>query len=267
LTEQEKNPMSAIAAANSSATNAVALLLSNVASSALDPGTPADKSTSSDAAASRDPVDTVDLSDRAKATLAHAQIERVAADKLAALVQTLKGQGSDKTKSKADSTDPQDIFQKLSGGATGSAKLEDLDGLMKSLFAANKNSDGTYNSFSKTVDDVLIVPSTPQQVDDWYKTYGQSFLEGALHFSGEEGNNVLAEAVQNRTITLQSAADIPDLNFHNTWTLQGGEGGGSINGTSSYNHDASIFKDPTTNYIVSGDGTVISWAKPQAAGL
>jgi hypothetical protein len=263
--------MSVITAASSSATNAVASLLSNDASSATtDAGTPAAKAITSDPAASsasRDPVDTVDLSDRAKATLAHAQIERVAADKLAALVQTLKGQGSDKTKSKADSTDPQDIFQKLSGGATGSAKLEDLDGLMKSLFAANKNSDGTYNSFSKTVDDVLIVPSTPQQVDDWYKTYGQSFLEGALHFSGEEGNNVLAEAVRNRTITLQSAADIPDLNFHNTWTLQGGEGGGSINGTSSYNHDASIFKDPTTNYIVSGDGTVISWAKPQAAGL
>jgi hypothetical protein len=258
--------MTAITAANSSATNAVASLLSNAASSATtDADSTAAKATTSDPAASsasRAPVDTVDLSDRAKATLARAKTERVAADKLATLVQTLKGQGSDKTKSEVGSTDPQDIFQKLSGGA---ATNKDLEGYLNSLTAANKNSDGTYNSFSKTVDDVLIVPSTPQQVDDWYKNAEQAVTGGVKVFTNED-YQVYAQAVLNRIVTIQSAKDIPDLNFHNTWTLQGGEGGRSINGTSSYNHDASIFKDPTTNYIVSGNGTVISWPKPPATG-
>jgi hypothetical protein len=83
-----------ITAANSSATNAVASLLSNVASSATtDAYTPATKATATDPAvssASRAPVDTVDLSDRAKATLARARTEQVAADKLAALVQSVR---------------------------------------------------------------------------------------------------------------------------------------------------------------------------------
>jgi hypothetical protein len=255
--------MSVITAANSSATNAVASLLSNAASSATtDAGTPA-KATATDPAASsasRDPVDAVDLSDRAKATLARAKSEQAAADKLAALVQTLKGRGSDKTKSKADSTDPQDIFQKLSGSVATTKGLEDY---LDSLTAANKNSDGTYNNFTTTVDDVFTGPSTPQQIDDWYKNETQVVTEGAKVFTNED-YQVYAQAVLDRTVTIQSAKDIPDLNFHNTWILQGGEGGRSINGTSSYNHDASIFKDPTTNYIVSGDGTVISWPKPSA---
>jgi hypothetical protein len=256
--------MSVITAANSSATNAVASLLSNGASPATtDAGTPVASATTSGPAASpasRDPVDTVDLSDRAKATLTRARTEQVAADKLAVLVQSLKGQGSDRTKSKADTSNSQESFQKLSSGG---ATTKDLEGYLDSLTAANKNSDGTYNSFTTTVDDVFTGPSTPQQIDDWYKNETQVVTEGAKVFTNED-YQVYAQAVLNHTVTIQSAKDIPDLNFHNTWTLQGGEGGRSINGTSSYNHDASIFKDPTTNYIVSGDGTVISWPKPSA---
>jgi hypothetical protein len=121
--------MSVITAANSSATSAVVSLLSNAASSATtDAGAPAAKATTTDPVASsagRDPVDTVDLSDRAKATLVRARTEQVAADKLAALVQSLKGQGSDKTKSEADSTNSQDILQKLSSGVATTEDLED----------------------------------------------------------------------------------------------------------------------------------------------
>jgi hypothetical protein len=257
--------MSAITTASSSTTSAVASLLSNAASFATtDVGTPA-KATATDPAASsasRDPVDAVDLSDRAKATLARAKSEQAAADKLATLVQTLKGHGSDETKSGAHEASPQDIFQKLSGSV---ATTKDLEGYLDSLTAANKNSDGTYNSFTTTVDDVFTGPSSPQQIDDWYKNEAQVVTEGAKVFTNED-YQVYAQAVLNHTVTVQSAKDIPDLNFHNTWILQGGEGGRSINGTSSYNHDASIFKDPTTNYIVSGDGTVISWPKPSATG-
>ena len=82
--------MSAIAAANSSANNAIASLLSNAASPATDAGTPATKATSSGSSTSSDPTDIVDLSDHAKATLARAKTEQVAAGKLTAQVQATR---------------------------------------------------------------------------------------------------------------------------------------------------------------------------------
>jgi hypothetical protein len=64
---------------------------------------------------------------------------------------------------------------------------------------------------------------------------------------------------------LSAQKTIPELNFHNTTILQGGEGGASMNGTTSYNRNASIFKDPSTTYFVSGDGTVIVWKHPSGS--
>ncbi|WP_415914822.1 hypothetical protein [Rhodopseudomonas palustris] len=71
--------MSAIASVNSSATSAVASLLSNSVSAATVDGTSASATTKSDqASASRNPVDIVDLSDHAKVTLARAKTEQQA---------------------------------------------------------------------------------------------------------------------------------------------------------------------------------------------
>jgi hypothetical protein len=79
--------VSAIAAANSSTYSAVASLLSNAASAATTgANAPATSSTAADPTTSSaaDPVDSVDLSDRAKATLARAKADQVAADALTA---------------------------------------------------------------------------------------------------------------------------------------------------------------------------------------
>jgi hypothetical protein len=239
--------VSVITAANSSATNAVASLLSNAASSAGDAGAPATIAMSPDLTASstsRDPIDTVDLSDRAKATLARAKTEQAAADKLAALAQSLSNSGG-----KSGST-----AKAVSGEG-------DRDSYLAALKAAHTGLDGTTESFSKTVNDVFDVPSTPQDIDDWYNTEGKILIAGAQLFP-EEAATGIAQAVQNRTITIQNAKDIPDLDLHNTLTFSGGEGGSAINGTASYNHDAAIFKDPNTNYRVF-NGYVISWAKPE----
>jgi hypothetical protein len=257
-----------VIAANSSATSAVALLLSNAASSVTaEAGTPAAK-------ASSDPVDIVDLSDRAKATLARAKTDQVAADKLVALVQSGRGSdGKSGSASKSAAGDVSQVFDQLTGrtqsqqaGPSGEdATLSALGADSKALIAANTQSDGTVKSYSKTVSDYLVVPSTPQEIDNWYKTDGQAFIEGAQVFS-DENSQSLAQAVQNRTVTIQSAKDIPGLNFHNTATFEGGENGSSGGLTSSYNLDAAIFKDPTTNYLVADNGTVISWQKSPATG-
>ena len=68
----------------------------------------------------------------------------------------------------------------------------------------------------------------------------------------------LAQAVENHTVTLLNAFDIPGLDFHNSLTIQGGESGAENSWSVTYNHDAAIFKDPTTNYEIGDDGTVIS---------
>jgi hypothetical protein len=130
------------------------------------------------------------------------------------------------------------------------------------MVAAHKQADGSVTSFTKTESDVFVVPSTPEQIDYWYQTDGRGLVAGAQFFR-EEAATGIAQAVQNREITIQNAKDIPGLNFHNTMIFQGGEGGASLNGTSSYNQNADIFKDPTMNYRVSGNGTVISWKKPE----
>jgi hypothetical protein len=125
---------------------------------------------------------------------------------------------------------------------------KDRDGYLAALKAAHTGPDGTIESFSKTVNDVFDVPSTPQDVNDWYNTWGQTLVAGAEFFP-EEAATGIAQAAQNRTIKIQDAQDTPGLDLHNTLTFSGGEGGSSINGTASYNRVL--------------NGYVISWAKPE----
>jgi hypothetical protein len=74
--KRRKQAMSAIAAANSSATNAIAPFLSNAATANA---TAATNATPSGSSASGNPADILDLSDSAKATLARAKADQVAA--------------------------------------------------------------------------------------------------------------------------------------------------------------------------------------------
>jgi hypothetical protein len=242
--------MTTVSTNNSSAGDAIVSLLrsssnasANAASSAIPNADPSSKG-------GGNPAVVVDLSDRAKALLEKNKTDQVAAGRLQTLVQNLRDQNGGET-------------GKSAGSATaGSADPKDLNGYLASLFEANKKPDGTYGSFTKSVSDVLDVPSTPQQVDDWYKSEGQAVSAGAKDFTNAD-YQVYAQAVLNRTVTIQSAKDIPGLSFHNTIIFQGGEGGGSAGYQASYNQDAAIFKDPTTAYAISDNGTVISWKKSQ----
>jgi hypothetical protein len=260
-------PMSAIAtAANSSAYSAVALLLSNAASSAT---TQVPNSTTSGAAASSAssaPIDRVNLSDNAKATLARAQTDQVAADKLAAQVQAARDPTGKNTAPKTSSSNGPSLFDQLTGrGQSPPSSAGDFESAtLTALLNTHTLSDGSVQSFSVTASDVLTPVSTPQQIADWYKTNATSLINDAQS-SPSAGSISLAQAVQNHQVTFQSAADIPGLDFHNTYTFQGGNGGSSVNQTFTYNQNAAIFQDPTNNYLVSSDGTVISWPKMPAS--
>jgi hypothetical protein len=260
--------MSAITAANSSAYSAVASLLRNASSSAGSAGTSAGIGATASSAGV--PVDSIDLSDSAKATLARAKTDQVAADKLAALVQA--GRNSD-GKPESAAGNVSQVFDQLTGRTQSQqaspsgedATLRALGADSKALIAANTQPDGTVKSYSSTVSNYLVVPSTPQEISNWYKTDGQAFIDGA-QLSSDQNYKGLAQAVQERTVTIQSAKDIPGLNFHNTATFTGSENGSSGGLRSSYNLDAAIFKDPTTSYLVADNGTVISWKKSPATG-
>jgi hypothetical protein len=107
--------VSAIAAANSSAYSAVASLSSNAASLATTgASTQAASSTTPDSSAT-DPVDSVDISDHAKATLARAKADQVAANTLTAqLAATREPDGKDPAPQKS-SADITASFDQLAG--------------------------------------------------------------------------------------------------------------------------------------------------------
>ncbi|WFU68628.1 MULTISPECIES: hypothetical protein [unclassified Bradyrhizobium] len=234
--------MSTISTANSNANDALLSLLRQ--SSQSDVGRSGTVSSSQSSSASRTPVDTVDLSDRAQAILARAKVEQAAADKLAA--QRSSADGNRKGNSSAS--------------PNGFAALSDH---LQKLINDHRRPDGTVSNFTETVNDVFNAPpSTPQEINDWYKNEEARAAQAAA----DEPDSTLKtqaeaylQAVRDRQVTVVSAQDIPDLNFHNTTILQGGETGASMNGSFTYNHNASIFKDPSKTYYVGSDGTLVMW--------
>lgn len=255
--------MTTISSANSGVGDPLVSLLRTTSQDAAAPGgvTPSNQGSTS-----RTPIDTIDLSDRAQTILARAKIEKVAANKLALQVQAAKGSG------KATGTNPTSSGGFKLGGdssdgsapgsGTASASFAQLSGYLDRLIDDHRGSDGTVSSFTKTINDYFTVPSTSEDVSDWYKNEEESAAQAAAAEPDpalKAKAEAYLQAVRDRQVTVVSASDIPELNFHNTWTLQGAEGGSSINFTSSYNHNASIFKDPATTYFVNGNGSVVVW--------
>jgi hypothetical protein len=262
--------MSAIAATGSSSSySAVAQLLANSLSSAAS-GIPqiGQSSTSGSSATSTSASsDNLNLSDHAKAVLARAKTDKVAANELQAFLQSAKnpsGTGN-ASASKPTSDDGTQLFDQLTGrtqsqpsGDTTASPADPVSANLNALVKAHTLPDGSVTNFSVNVSNVLNPVSTPQDIADWYNTNATSLINDAQS-SPSESTISLAQAVQNHQVTFQSAADIPGLNFHNTYTYQGGEDGASANETFTYNQSAAIFQDPTTNYLVWSNGTVISW--------
>jgi hypothetical protein len=202
--------MSAIAATNSSAADAVVSLLSNAASSVTNAGTPAAKATTSDPAASSarsNPGDIVDLSDRAKATLARAKTEQFAADKLTAQLQSARDPDGKNTAPKTNSEDGSQLFDKLSGRSQPQ-QTGDTQWVAGAPYGDPSISDG---DFTAELKGTLL-----QQADSLPPEAGQA----------------LRNAVANGTLKFQKASDIPDLNFQSqhSFTLNAfgtWDGGGS----------------------------------------
>jgi hypothetical protein len=194
--------MSAIAAVNSSATSAVASLLRNAASTATVDGTSTSATTKSDQVASSargNPVDIVDLSDRAKQILARAKTEQVAASKLSDLVQSLQSPEGKTSASKAKSDDGTSLFDKLSGRTqtptSGTTQWE----------AGSKYGDPTISdgAFIDKIKDALLTS-----------------LSGAP----AEKVAALQTAIDSGTIQIQKASDVAGLNYQSSVSYTGSPG-------------------------------------------
>jgi len=272
--------MSTIASTGSSpGYSAVAQLLANSVSSpaAGIPQIGQGSSSATSAAAASSPSDSLNLSDHAKAVLAQAQRDQIAANQLQAFLQSARNPNGSNNNS-AQGSAPDDgtkIYDELTGQAQSQqgtsanrslAQLEQADGLLdgeaaytQELNAANRQSDGTIASWSETLHDVFVTaPSTPQEVASWYQSdEGQEVASAATAFPDD--NPGLSEALASHSVTFLNASDIPDLNLHNTTFLQGGGGGSGGSAPYTYNRNAGIFSDPTTSYKVLGDGIVLAW--------
>jgi hypothetical protein len=288
--------MSAIATSGaSSGLSAVAQLLANSVSTAAASTPQAGPSSSkTPAAASSNLSDSLDLSDHAKATLARAQQDQIAADKLQAFLQSArdsKGAGNSSSPSRGSNQSsnqaPNNVtkaFDQLTGqapaqGQQGSvlAPGQSLDDFLTAQFSAleanAKLPDGTIGNYSETFNDISFAPTTPEAINNWYQNEGQAEIQGAPQIEQQAPGSPqainaasLAQAVENHAVTFLNAFDIPGLNFHNSLTIDGGEHGGQNNWSVTYNHDAAIFKDPTTSYGIGGNGTVIAWKNPAPSG-
>jgi hypothetical protein len=253
--------------------SAIASLLNSSLSSQA---APAPQAAQSSASPSSGPSDSVDLSDHAKALLAQAQQDQVLANKLQSLLQSAKNPNSNSDSSDSGQSSDDNVlqvFDQLTGQSqsqTGSSSYVSLNDCLNvyanDLADQNTGPDGTVGGFSQTLHDVeLTAPSTPQQISTWYNSLDTKALAGAAQ-AWPDNDPGLAEALASHSVTFLNASEIPDLNFHNTISIQGGDGGVSINESYTYSHNAAIFSDPTTSYKVLDDGTVLAWKKPSGTG-
>ena len=186
--------MSTISATNTSANSAVASLIKDAASSgsALASQGSTSLSASAFSASSSDPVDTVDISDRAKQILARAKSEQAAADKLNTLLQSLKSLDSKDTTSKAQTDDGTSLFDKLSGRAQ-SQTSSDTQWVAGAPYgnASISDADFTKGLYLEQIADFMDAAGLPP-----------------------EAGQALRNAVANGTLKFQKASEVPDLNFH-----------------------------------------------------
>jgi hypothetical protein len=203
--------MTVIAAANSSAYNAVASLLANAANIAPDSARANQSAATDQQASSGEPKESVDLSDHAKRVLARAKSEQSAAEKLSDLVQSLQNSNS---KSHTLKTKPNDgpSFEDLSGSQASSQtkpndgpSFEDVSGSQVSSKSGDTQwvAGAPYGDASKS--------------DAEFKKAIMIEFEGRAYVFEREGNWEAAQSIRNGyangTLKFQRAADVPDLNF------------------------------------------------------
>ncbi|RXT36378.1 hypothetical protein [Bradyrhizobium betae] len=197
--------MTSIAATNNSPANVLTSLLDPASSGTVTSSAVVDTQAQT---TSSDPVDVVDLSDRAKQILARANIEQVAADKLSGFLQSLKDPDG-KSATSHDSTKGQgSLFDKLRGQASGATKPT------------------TWTAGSKAGDASISDA-------DFIAKYRDS-LEGALQDFPADKRAALEAAISNGTLTIQKGSDVEGYNTRTTITYNVGPGGGQGMSTSGY---------------------------------
>ena len=145
------------------------------------------------------------------------------------------------------------------------AAFADPESYHDALRAKNIHPDGRIDNWNVGFRDVVIAPKTADEVNYWYKTEGQIYLDNASNFPSKEANE-LAEAITNRTVTLRDARDIPGLNFRNWVSYSGGEGGSGNDGGMTANLDVLKSDDPHVHSLVTSKGVVVTWtSKPDSS--
>ncbi|WP_156375648.1 hypothetical protein [Methylobacterium sp. Leaf125] len=201
------------------------------------------------------PATQVDISDRAKTILEQNQSSMTALEKLRSVIGVLKDQVNS-----ADHKISPDADKDQSSSATYPLGMKMLEQVDKYIMKQNTSKDGSISSYNVTVKDISLLPRTQKEIDYWYKNEGADFIAGDFEGSSAEYRE-MTQAIKDREIEFIDAKEIPDLNYHNKATFQGGEGGSAPGLTRSYNTHSAIFKDPEKGYFPMADGTVISWKK------
>ena len=196
--------MSSITATNNSAPNILTSLLDPALSAASTSSAAADSQAQT---TSGDPVDVVDLSDRAKQILARANIEQAAADKLSGFLQSLKDPDG-KTASRDSSKGQGALFEKLRGQSTDGAEAT-------SWTAGSKAGDASISDA------------------DFIAKYKDS-LEGALQDFPADKRAAMEAAISSGTLKIQKGSDVEGYNTRTTITYNGSPGGGQGMSTSGY---------------------------------
>jgi len=149
-----------------------------------------------------DPVDVVDLSDRAKQVLARANTEQAAADKLTDFLRSLKDPDGTSASSRHSSKEQVSLFEKLKGQTTG-------------WTAGSKAGDASISDA------------------DFITKYRDAF-EAALQDFPADKRAEMEAAISNGTLQIQKGSDIDGYNTKTTVTYNVGPGGGQGMSTSGY---------------------------------
>jgi hypothetical protein len=202
--------MSAIAATNASPYGAMASLRDSALSSStvVSPRANGGKAPDAKTTTSNEPVDTIDLSDRAKQILARAESEQEAADKLTALLQSLKDPDDKSSISERKADDGTRAFEKLSGRNQRSA------------------SETTWTAGSKWGDPTISDAEFVERYKD--------ALMGGLTGYPPEKQAALQAAIANGTLKIQKGSDVPGYNTRTVVTYNVGPGGGQGMSTFGY---------------------------------
>ncbi len=201
------------------------------------------------------PATKVDISDQAKSILKNNQSNMTDLERLQSIISTLKNQINN-SEQKISSINDVD----RSSNSTNPLGMQMLSQVNDYIIKQNTNNDGKISNYNVTINDIYLVPKTKDEIDYWYKNDGADFIAGDFEGSSA-ADKEMAQAIRDRKIEFIDAKDIPDLNYHNKATFQGGEGGGAPGLTRTYNTQSDIFKDTEKGYLPLADGTVISWKR------